>query len=1106
MSSQLSIKLILGANVRRIPQSEFYLGSHPLPCYTALKQLVERTFPALQDKAFLVQYLDDEDDLITVSSDPELGEAARLALAVNQKVVKFFITTPLTVPTDLGAVVTDAVASAAAEANVTAPADLLRELEGNDEHGAEVPNDAKADGDGGRKEGQEDDDDAVSFCSDGVLVEIPPPTSTERAAAALLDDEQPYDAEAALAATAKEIRENEVSALVDEMISATMVENAQAKTASATESNNPVVAADVSQAVCVPTLAADAAVALRARTQEDTQATTDDPAPPDAEHKSADDDVSNGGDANTVSAAADATDPGLQENWPGMEEAIAASLAQAAQEKAAQEVTAAATNDTALVKEGESDAAVGDTFPRLIACTHEAPPLSSLVEPAPSSCATSQLVTAAEIDLSAFDTATEDARTGRGYFFVNGAGGWAEYTVELAEQVADYKVLVLLNSSEVRPLNLYINGRLVDDAFARNTTGEFWDMNKMQWFTYGPFTLGGGKTRVRLDTPGYFPHIKAIKFVHQAKASSPSSKPSLSSSTSSSSSISATASEVASAHPQEEQDKATEIESILRALAMRLDAFAGEAADGDNASDEPRTLPSSTPSGDLLSVLCDILSTEANVSALQAAAGSPVLTTSLATLAQARQQGRNLLHACITALPAIFFVLQDLVSRAPDFLSIVAPILKYLSTVANNTDAVAPTTQPSPPSNTDATAMHRNVICDGCDANDASAPLRRENALAQGTIDPKSGCIRGIRYKSATVEDFDLCATCEATSAWDDTHAPFLKINTPAHAPHQIICVLNAGAENPQPWRRRCGRGIRGGRGRGRGGGCRGRNRSRNHGDWRAESLRVDGTQVNVVPQQQQQTAAPQVIAPQRTSHTPPPPSPMPPPTPAPPVTPVPPAPPALLPPKARFVRDMTLADGALVPAGSPLLKIWRVKNPGPMAWPEGCRVTCVGGERLGAPSDGYPVPPLPPGEALDIEVDLVAPTRAARYTSYWRLQTRDGERFGHRFWLDIVVQSPSEQIANHIRGGMDIAQRAVTAAGVALARQINLSAQPTAPAPPSPSSVESSTVHSTSGVPLQPWMAERAQLEAMGFNDVSNDVLQECNGDIAAVVEKLLS
>ncbi|RHY32605.1 hypothetical protein DYB32_002592 [Aphanomyces invadans] len=52
---------------------------------------------------------------------------------------------------------------------------------------------------------------------------------------------------------------------------------------------------------------------------------------------------------------------------------------------------------------------------------------------------------------------------------------------------------------------------------------------------------------------------------------------------------------------------------------------------------------------------------------------------------------------------------------------------------------------------------HDNVTCDGCQMS----PLE------------------GVRYKSAVVDDFDLCATCEASGKWAATHEPFLKITHP---------------------------------------------------------------------------------------------------------------------------------------------------------------------------------------------------------------------------------------------------------------------------------------------------------------------------------------
>ncbi|KAG2525785.1 hypothetical protein BBO99_00004485 [Phytophthora kernoviae] len=50
--------------------------------------------------------------------------------------------------------------------------------------------------------------------------------------------------------------------------------------------------------------------------------------------------------------------------------------------------------------------------------------------------------------------------------------------------------------------------------------------------------------------------------------------------------------------------------------------------------------------------------------------------------------------------------------------------------------------------------VHPFVTCDGCEMSP----------------------IVGIRFKSKTAEDFDLCEACEASGKWDETHGPFTKI------------------------------------------------------------------------------------------------------------------------------------------------------------------------------------------------------------------------------------------------------------------------------------------------------------------------------------------
>jgi next-to-BRCA1 protein 1 len=46
----------------------------------------------------------------------------------------------------------------------------------------------------------------------------------------------------------------------------------------------------------------------------------------------------------------------------------------------------------------------------------------------------------------------------------------------------------------------------------------------------------------------------------------------------------------------------------------------------------------------------------------------------------------------------------------------------------------------------------------------------------------------------------------------------------------------------------------------------------------------------------------------------------------------------------------------------------------------------------------------LPCGEDVEVSVNLVAPDRAGRYVSHWRLASPSGQKFGHRVWVLILV------------------------------------------------------------------------------------------------------
>lgn len=110
---------------------------------------------------------------------------------------------------------------------------------------------------------------------------------------------------------------------------------------------------------------------------------------------------------------------------------------------------------------------------------------------------------------------------------------------------------------------------------------------------------------------------------------------------------------------------------------------------------------------------------------------------------------------------------------------------------------------------------------------------------------------------------------------------------------------------------------------------------------------------------------------------------------------------------------DITVPDGTVLRPGQPFTKIWRLINAGACPWTPDYAVVWFAGARLGAP----PVVPLgvkvPPGQAVDLAVDMVAPLRPGAYISYWKLRDAKGRLFGigpgegSPFWVSIVVQVP---------------------------------------------------------------------------------------------------
>ncbi|KAK3326393.1 hypothetical protein B0H66DRAFT_158821 [Apodospora peruviana] len=120
----------------------------------------------------------------------------------------------------------------------------------------------------------------------------------------------------------------------------------------------------------------------------------------------------------------------------------------------------------------------------------------------------------------------------------------------------------------------------------------------------------------------------------------------------------------------------------------------------------------------------------------------------------------------------------------------------------------------------------------------------------------------------------------------------------------------------------------------------------------------------------------------------------------------------------AVFVQD-TVRDGTVMGPGYVFEQTWVLRNEGTVPWPAGCSVKYVGGDYMGHIDSTHPAATrdleessksticyteLAPGEVFPFTVLLRTPLRDGRAVSNWRLSTKDGLKFGHRLWCDVIV------------------------------------------------------------------------------------------------------
>jgi hypothetical protein len=118
----------------------------------------------------------------------------------------------------------------------------------------------------------------------------------------------------------------------------------------------------------------------------------------------------------------------------------------------------------------------------------------------------------------------------------------------------------------------------------------------------------------------------------------------------------------------------------------------------------------------------------------------------------------------------------------------------------------------------------------------------------------------------------------------------------------------------------------------------------------------------------------------------------------------------------AAFVKDVSIPDNSRITPGAEFIKVWRLRNTGTCAWNSNYVVAHVDGASL-TDSAEYALTGsrIDPGQTVDINVGMRAPTQAGTYTSYWSLRGRNrqlipvaGGHDGNQFFVKIRVGETS--------------------------------------------------------------------------------------------------
>ena len=97
----------------------------------------------------------------------------------------------------------------------------------------------------------------------------------------------------------------------------------------------------------------------------------------------------------------------------------------------------------------------------------------------------------------------------------------------------------------------------------------------------------------------------------------------------------------------------------------------------------------------------------------------------------------------------------------------------------------------------------------------------------------------------------------------------------------------------------------------------------------------------------------------------------------------------------ADFIADISIPDGTRMLPGKTFTKTWRLKNIGTCTWTTEYSIAFDSGDAMNTPLAIALPEIVPPGDTVDVSVNLTAPATPGRKTGYWKLRNPAGVPFG---------------------------------------------------------------------------------------------------------------